>query len=291
MHNQLYDNEYEIIVSILVLIVSILDMIRVMKLRILLPTLLLLAACNTTSPLQGDESSSSATNFIEGTYSALDSVQVTPISHATMMLQMDDHVIVTDPVGGPELFADMVQADIIVVTDIHGDHFDAETLAGAAAGTTRIVAPQAVYDQLPESLQAQTTVIANGETIDIDGIAIEAIPMYNLPEADDSRHTKGRGNGYVLAHDGTRIYISGDTSGIPEMRALQDIDIAFVCMNLPYTMDPIEAADAVLAFAPHQVFPYHYRQPDGFADVELFASIISENNPAIQVVQLQWYPE
>lgn len=88
---------------------------------------------------------------------------------------------------------------------------------------------------------------------------IEAIPLYNLPESEDSRHTKGRGNGYVIEKNGKRIYISGDTADIPEMRKLQNIDIALVCMNLPYTMSVEDAADAVLDFTPEKVLPYHYR--------------------------------
>src|SRR5690606_36671567 len=102
-------------------------------------------------------------------------------------------------------------------------------------------------------------------------------------------HSKGRGNGYLLEMDGHRAYIAGDTAGIPEMRALTDIDLAFVPMNPPYTMDVEEAADAVLEFAPVTVLPYHYRTPDGLSDVARFAEIVNEGNPEIEVVQLEWY--
>ena len=103
--------------------------------------------------------------------------------------------------------------------------------------------------------------------------------MYNLPASTtDPRHPKGRGNGYVLSVGGKKIYLSGDTQGIPEMRALTGIDIAFVCMNLPYTMDINEAADAVLAFKPHIVYPYHYRGQGGFSDVAAFKAKVEAGN-------------
>jgi L-ascorbate metabolism protein UlaG (beta-lactamase superfamily) len=130
----------------------------------------------------------------------------------------------------------------------------------------------------------------NGQHTEQVGFKIEAIPMYNLPESDTSFHTKGRGNGYVVEKHGERIYISGDTSGIPEMRSLQNIDLAFVAMDLPYTMGVEEAADAVLAFKPRKIYPYHYRTPLGFSDVAKFKRLVNSGNPATEVVQLNWYP-
>ena len=118
---------------------------------------------------------------------------------------------------------------------------------------------------------------------------MEAIPLFNLPESAKTFHAKGRGNGYVIEQGGARVYISGDTSGIPEMRALQGIDVAFVVMNLPYTMDVEEAADAVLAFAPKKVYPYHYRTPEGFSDVARFKELVNAGGKDIEVVQLKWY--
>lgn len=122
------------------------------------------------------------------------------------------------------------------------------------------------------------------------GFKIEAIPMYNIPESDKSYHPKGRGNGYVIEKSDTRVYISGDTAGIPEMRNLENIDMAYIAMNLPYTMSVEEAADAVLAFKPKVVYPYHYRTPEGFSDVAKFKEIVNGKNPEIQVIQLEWYP-
>ena len=116
--------------------------------------------------------------------------------------------------------------------------------------------------------------------------------MYNLPESEDSRHTKGRGNGYVLTFGDKRIYISGDTEDIAEMRALKDIDYAFVCMNLPYTMNIEQAADAVLEFKPGVVYPFHYRGGGGkFSDVDAFKTLVNNSDSSIEVRVRDWYKQ
>ncbi len=99
-----------------------------------------------------------------------------------------------------------------------------------------------------------------------------------------------RGNGYIITLGKKRLYFSGDTEDIPEMRALQYIDMAFVCMNLPYTMTVESAASAVLEFKPKQVYPYHYRGTEGLSDVVKFKELVSKN-PDIEVIQLDWYPD
>jgi L-ascorbate metabolism protein UlaG (beta-lactamase superfamily) len=113
--------------------------------------------------------------------------------------------------------------------------------------------------------------------------------MYNLREEALQFHKKGRGNGYVIELAGQRIYISGDTEDIPEMRKLQEIDKAFVCMNLPYTMPVESAADAVLDFKPKKVYPYHYRGQGGLSDVQKFKTLVNTGNSDIEVIQLNWY--
>jgi len=217
-------------------------------------------------------------------------VQIIPISHATLALAWGDMMIYADPTGGAAAFARQLAPHIIVVTDIHSDHWDAATIS-AIIGDAALIVPQAVKDMLPDNLASRAKVLANGETAVERGFRIEAIPMYNLPNAPNSHmHTKSRGNGYVIGKDGIRVYIAGDTAGIPEMRALADIDIAFVPMNLPYTMDVDEAADAVLAFRPKQVYPYHFRTPDGFSDISRFKALVNAGNPNIEVILLNWYP-
>lgn len=114
--------------------------------------------------------------------------------------------------------------------------------------------------------------------------------MYNLPDDETSRHSKGRGNGYILTFGGKRIYISGDTEDIPEMRALENIDVAFICMNLPYTMSIDQATDAVLEFQPAVVYPFHFRGTEGLADVGQFKTMVNSKNDKIEVRLREWYP-
>ncbi|HMG66354.1 MAG TPA: MBL fold metallo-hydrolase, partial [Chitinophagaceae bacterium] len=172
----------------------------------------------------------------------------------------------------------------------HGDHFDIKTMEAVKKAGTLLVVPQVVADKLPASDKDHVIVLKNGDETSQSGISIRAIPMYNLPESPTAMHTKGRGNGYVLGIGGKLIYLSGDTQGIPEMRSLKNIDVAFICMNLPYTMDVKEAADAVLAFKPHIVYPYHYRGKDGLSDVNAFKSLVEAGDKNIDVRLRNWYP-
>ncbi len=217
-------------------------------------------------------------------------IAIHPVSHATAVIEWGETTIYVDPVGGAATFADYPPADLILITDEHGDHYSLETLEGLPTQKAKIIAPRAVADQLPESFTPQIDVLDNGAGKTRYGISITAIPMYNLREEAKDFHVKGRGNGYVLEKDGMRIYFSGDTEDIPEMRALKDIDKAFVCMNLPYTMTVEQAADAVLDFRPAEVYPYHYRGRPDVSDVKRFAQLVNEGNPEIRVVQLDWYP-
>ena len=215
--------------------------------------------------------------------------KLTPISHATAVFTWSDKTFYIDPVGGKDAFAGQKAPDIILLTDIHGDHLSAETLTVINTPDTKIIAPQAVVDQLPEDLKLKVIVLKNEETTKQLGFEITGVPMYNLREEAKQFHTKGRGNGYVIEYNGMRVYFSGDTEDIPEMRSLQNIDKAFVCMNLPYTMTIEKAAEAVLDFAPKEVYPYHYRGQGGLSDVAKFKSLVNAGNPKIKVVQLDWY--
>jgi len=225
-------------------------------------------------------------------------VEIIPISHASAVIIWDSAVIYTDPVGGKTLFDNQPKPDIILLTDIHGDHLDIETLENIVSDNTVLVAPNAVAEQLPafsennsEPLASRAVVLSNGDTSPQLDFMVTAIPMYNLPESEDAFHTKGRGNGYILEKNTFRIYIAGDTADIPEMRQLKNIDIALIPMNLPFTMDVETAADAVLAFKPNKVYPYHYRGRDGLSDVSKFKQIVNEGDKSIEVVQLDWYKE
>jgi L-ascorbate metabolism protein UlaG (beta-lactamase superfamily) len=216
-------------------------------------------------------------------------LKIQPLNHATMALEWNGKTVYADPYGGAKTFSGIAAPDLIVITDIHGDHFDPATLDALDLAKAIIIVPQAVADKMSEQLRAKTVVVNNGQTINKLGISITALPMYNLPESAESRHTKGRGNGYVLKFGDKSIYISGDTSGVPEMRALKNIDAAFVCMNLPYTMDVKEAAAAVLDFRPKIVYPYHYRGSNGLSDTGAFKKIVDAANAGIDVRLRDWY--
>ncbi|AXT55283.1 MBL fold metallo-hydrolase [Aquimarina sp. MMG015] len=216
-------------------------------------------------------------------------LKIIPISHATAVLEYKDNIIYIDPTGGIKAFENQKTPSIILITDIHGDHMNIETLNSLDISKSKIVVPQAVAEKLPANYTKQLVIINNGEVKEVNGISIEAIPMYNLREEALKFHNKGRGNGYVITLGEERLYFSGDTEDIPEMRALKDIDKAFVCMNLPYTMTVESAADAVLEFKPKEIYPYHYRGTDGFSDVVKFKEIVTKGNSEIAVVQLNWY--
>jgi L-ascorbate metabolism protein UlaG (beta-lactamase superfamily) len=218
-------------------------------------------------------------------------LRVQPILHGCLVLTWNEKTIYVDPYGGPKAFAGIAAPDLILITDIHGDHLNAETLNGIETTKAKLIVPQAVADQLPENLKSKAVILSNGNKVTEAGVAVSAIPMYNLPESADSRHTKGRGNGYILNLGGKMVYISGDTEDIPEMRALKNIDVAFVCMNQPYTMDITQASSAVLEFKPKIVYPYHYRGQDGLSDVEAFKKLVNSVNSTIDVRLRNWYPE
>lgn len=209
-------------------------------------------------------------------------VKITPIFHASLMIEAGGKAIYLDP-AKPSNFTGLPSADLILISDIHPDHMDPSSILAISKPGTQIMAPPAVVKTV-----ATASPISNGETKTWGGWTIEAIPMYNLkrgPSAGTLYHDKGRGNGYILTYGGKRFYFSGDTEGIPEMRALKNIDVAFVCMNLPYTMPPDEAADAVKAFHPKIVIPYHYRG----SDLSVFESALK--GTGIEVRILDWYPK
>jgi len=206
-----------------------------------------------------------------------------PINHATMIIQSGSLDIYVDPVGDPAVFAEFNAPGMILLTDTHYDHLDPAVVGQLRRKDTIVVGPKAVIDQLGSG-----EILHNGESKTFNGVNVEAIPMYNLTPERLVFHEKGRGNGYVITLNGKRIYISGDTEDIPEMRALKNIDYAFVCMNLPYTMTEEQAASAVLEFKPKVVFPYHYRGKDMISDIEKFKNLVAKN-PNIEVRFLDWY--
>ncbi|MBT8284193.1 MAG: MBL fold metallo-hydrolase [Flavobacteriaceae bacterium] len=252
--------------------------------------LLILVSCKEAKKADGSEAGQTDSQLSTQNPTEKDQLIITPVEHATAVIQWGDVTIYIDPVGGSEAFAKHPKPDLILITDIHGDHFNAETLEGLDTSEAKIMVPQAVADQMPAQFAPQLDILNNGDTKERFNIVVEAIPMYNLREEAKNFHVKGRGNGYVLNMGGQRLYFSGDTEDIPEMRALENIDKAFICMNLPYTMTVDSAADAVLEFTPKQVYPYHYRGRPDVSDVNQFASLVKSGDSNIEVVQLDWYP-
>ena len=209
-------------------------------------------------------------------------VRITPLSHASTLIEAGGKIIYLDP-AKPVNFSAKPKADLILITDIHPDHMDPDAIKAVSKTSTEILAPAAVVETVTTA-----KMIANGETRTWQGWTVEAIPAYNLkrgPSPGKLFHDKGRGNGYVLSYGGKRFYFSGDTEGVPEMRELKNIDVAFVCMNLPYTMPPEEAAEAVKAFQPKIVIPYHYRG----SDLSVFQKGLE--GTGIEVRLLDWYPK
>jgi L-ascorbate metabolism protein UlaG (beta-lactamase superfamily) len=209
-------------------------------------------------------------------------VKITPLFHASTLIEAGGKTIYLDP-AKPAKLGGLPKADLILITDIHPDHMDPASISEIAKPGTEILAAPAVVQTVTGAKP-----IANGETKIWEGWSIEAVPAYNLkrgPAPGKLFHDKGRGNGYVLSYGGKRFYFSGDTEGIPEMRALKNIDVAFVCMNLPYTMPPDEAAEAVKAFHPKIVIPYHYRG----SDLAVFQKGLE--GTGIEVRLLDWYPK
>ena len=207
-------------------------------------------------------------------------VEITPIYHASVMIKAGGETIYIDP-APPANISGLKPGGLILITDIHGDHLNPADITTLSDEKTEIVAPAAVQATLKSA-----KVIANGESIQWHKWRITAVPMYNMRNAMPNGtpyHPKGRGNGYILSYGGKHFYFAGDTEGTPEMRELKDIDVAFIPMNLPYTMTPEDAADAVKAFKPKVVIPYHYRGQD----VQKFASAL--NGTGIEVRILDWY--
>lgn len=222
-------------------------------------------------------------------------VDIVPIHHASLMLTYRDQHILIDPapldgaqgnaVTAP--YKAMPQPDFILVTHIHGDHFNVPILEAVAGPKTVIVAPQNVHDAMPSDLQAKTKVMKNGERSTLGTIPVEAVAMYNITPARLGFHPKGQGNGYVMTFGDKRIYVAGDTEEVPELRRLPKIDVAFIPVNLPYTEDVAAAAKWVKDFKPRMVFPYHYRNGDGTTS-DMAAFSIAVGNASLVRLR-KWY--
>ena len=206
-------------------------------------------------------------------------VIIHPVAHASLALLSGAHVIYVDP--AKESFAGLPAPTGFLITHAHGDHFDPDSLV-KIAGSAPIVTTDEVMGKMPDSLKAQTTVLKNGDSGTIDGLPVMAIGAYNTTPDRAKYHPKGVGNGYVVTFGDKKIYIAGDTEETPDMDALTGIDVAFLPMNLPYTMTEEQAANAVKAFKPKVVYPYHYRG----SDTQKFKDLVGST---AEVRIVDWY--
>jgi L-ascorbate metabolism protein UlaG (beta-lactamase superfamily) len=198
-------------------------------------------------------------------------LEITFIGHGTLMFKFGNKIIHVDPVGQYADYARLPKADLILVTHEHYDHLDAKAINLIKTEKTNLVLTEKCYQQLKLG-----TVMKNGDVKIIDGLKIEAVPAYNIVHKRDSGqpfHPRGVGNGYIITFGDKRVYVAGDTENTPEMKALKNIDIAFLPMNLPYTMTPEMVADAARAFKPKILYPYHYGETDPNKLVQLLKDV------------------
>jgi L-ascorbate metabolism protein UlaG (beta-lactamase superfamily) len=183
------------------------------------------------------------------------------------MFTFNGKVIHADPFSKLADYTELPKADIVLVTHHHGDHCDPSAIETIRNDNTTVILTEACTDKVTGG-----TIMKNGDIKTIDEIEIEAVPAYNLVHKRDNGepfHIKGTCNGYVITFGGKKVYVAGDTENVPEMKALEGIDIAFLPMNLPYTMTPEMVADAAKAFKPEVLYPYHYGETDISKIVEL----------------------
>ena len=218
---------------------------------------------------------------------------VHPIHHASLMLTWNGKHVLADPAPVDKdkdpttPYRALPAPDLIVVTHIHGDHFNVPILEAVAGAATVILAPQDVYDAMPADLKSKTKVMKNGDRLVADSIPVEAVAMYNTTSERMKFHPKGLGNGYILTIGVDRIYIAGDTEEAPELAHLANIDVAFVPMNLPFTETVDAAAKWVRDFKPKIVYPYHYHNSDGsLSDLNEFKTLVGD---ASDVRLRDWY--
>jgi L-ascorbate metabolism protein UlaG (beta-lactamase superfamily) len=206
-------------------------------------------------------------------------LKITFIGHGTLMLEWNSLIIHVDPVSREADYSKLPDADLILITHHHGDHFDPGAIKAIETGTTTLV----VNPEVGKKIETEAVVMKNGDVQNLMGLKIEAVPAYNTTEGRSRFHPEGRDNGYILTMGGKRIYIAGDTEDTPEMRQLEDIDVAFLPMNQPYTMTPAQVAEAAKAFRPAILYPYHY----GDTDVsELVSLLKGEKDIEVRVRQM-----
>jgi L-ascorbate metabolism protein UlaG (beta-lactamase superfamily) len=211
-----------------------------------------------------------------------ENLEITPIVHSSVMFNYKGIVVYVDPTTylGTADFSDKFNADIILITHDHFDHYDGKTINQLLKKDTQIIAPESLHKSI-----TYARVLRGGQSITIGGIRVKALPAYNLVRGESEEkkyHPYGAGNGYVLTFGGARVYVAGDTECTPEMKALKNIDIAFLPIDGVYTMSPEEAASCAKAIKPKVVYPYH----QGNSDPNRFASLLKDEGIEVRVHRL-----
>ena len=207
-------------------------------------------------------------------------LEITFLGHGTLMFTFNEKVIHIDPFSRVADYAELPEADLVLITHEHQDHLDLAALAEILTEDTVVILTEICADRVEDSV-GDFVVLQAGDVYAAAGLEVEALPAYNIVHTRPGGqpfHPKGNGVGYVLTLGDTKIYVAGDTEDIPEMRALTGIDVAFLPMNLPYTMTPEQVADAARAFKPKLLYPYHFGDTDTGKLVELLS-----DEPGIEV--------
>jgi L-ascorbate metabolism protein UlaG (beta-lactamase superfamily) len=204
-------------------------------------------------------------------------IRVRQVQQMSVVIEAPSGVIYTDPTGGKSRYDGQPAPDVILVSHEHHEHYEADTLKALGSSHTRLVVPPFVMDQLPSQLRAKATSLANGMSSTFGAIRVTAVPAYGLTGASAQWHPKGRGNGYIVSIDGRRIYVAGSSDAVPEMRELQNIDIAFLPLYPPYALGVDDAIDAVSSFRPKATYIYQY---NSICTRDQFIEKMNINNPS-----------
>ncbi|MBN1506785.1 MAG: MBL fold metallo-hydrolase [Sedimentisphaerales bacterium] len=187
-------------------------------------------------------------------------LKITFIGHGTLMFDYGGKVLHVDPWTRLADYSRLPKADLVLITHEHQDHLDPKAVSAVRTENTRVVLTKACADRVAGGI-----IMKNGDVQTVQGLKVEAVPAYNIVHkrpGGEPFHPKGSGNGYIVTFGETRVYVAGDTENTPEMKKLEKIDIAFLPMNLPYTMTPAMVADAAKVFKPKILYPYHYGETD-----------------------------
>jgi L-ascorbate metabolism protein UlaG (beta-lactamase superfamily) len=244
-------------------------------------TLLLMSAAMVAAPPQAQVPSTTRIPASGG------EIVITALGHASVQLEQAGKVIIVDPVANQADLSQAKPADLILVTDIHADHLDPAAIAKLRKSRAPVVIPSEAMPKVPDGIVMRNREMLAGDLAPA-GIPVIAVPAYNIqrgPAPDQLYHPKERGQGYLLTIGGKQLYVAGDTECVPAMAQwVRNVDVAFIPMNLPYTMPPSEAAECVKGFKPKIAIPYHFmgQKPEEFAE--------ALKGESIEVRILNWYP-